>query len=136
MEMTGAQMVMEGLVREGVEHIFGLPGGANLPLYDVIPQYHPKVRHYLVKHEQCAAHAADGYARVTGKAGVCFATSGPGATNIVTGIANAWMDSVPIVRITGKALTALIGRDGFQEVEITGITIPITKPSYLVLNAR
>src|SRR3972149_8798883 len=135
MEMTGAQMVMEGLVREGVEHIFGLPGGANLPLYDVIPQYHPKVRHYLVKHEQCAAPAADGYARVSGKAGVCFATSGPGATNLVTGIANAWMDSVPIRCVTGHALTALIGRDGFQEADITGITIPITKHSYLVLNA-
>ncbi|MEE8370207.1 MAG: thiamine pyrophosphate-binding protein, partial [Dehalococcoidia bacterium] len=109
MEMTGAQMVMEGLMREGVECIFGLPGGATLPLYDILPQYEPKIRHYLVKHEQSAAHAADAYARVTGKAGVCFATSGPGATNLVTGIANAWMDSVPLVCITGAVIKALIG---------------------------
>ena len=136
MEMTGAQMVMEALVREGVEHIFGLPGGANLPLYDAIPQYHPKIRHYLVKHEQCAAHAADAYARVTGKAGVCFATSGPGATNLVTGIANAWMDSVPLVCITGAVIKALLGRDGFQEADITGITIPITKHNALVLDVN
>ncbi len=133
-EMTGAQMVMEALAREGVEHIFGLPGGANLPLYDAIPQYYPKIRHYLVKHEQCAAHAADALARVTGKAGVCFATSGPGATNIVTGIANAWMDSVPLVCITGAVIKALLGRDGFQEADITGITIPITKYNALVLD--
>ncbi|KKL83717.1 hypothetical protein LCGC14_1971930, partial [marine sediment metagenome] len=133
-ELTGAQMVMESLAREGTEHIFGLPGGANLPLYDAIPQYYPKVRHYLVKHEQCAAHAADAYARVSGKVGVCFATSGPGATNIVTGIANAWMDSVPLVCITGAVISALLGRDGFQEADITGITIPITKHNYLVLD--
>lgn len=133
MEMTGAQMVMECLLREGVEHIFGLPGGANLPLYDAIPSYYPKIKHYLVKHEQCAAHAADAYARVTGKAGVCFATSGPGATNVVTGIANAWMDSVPLVCITGAVIKPLIGRDGFQEADITGITIPITKHNYLVM---
>ncbi|MFB3052696.1 MAG: thiamine pyrophosphate-binding protein, partial [Dehalococcoidia bacterium] len=114
-ELTGAQMVMESLAREGTEHIFGIPGGANLPLYDAIPQYSSKVRHYLVKHEQCAAHAADAYARVSGKVGVCFATSGPGATNIVTGIANAWMDSVPLVCVTGAVISALIGRDGFQE---------------------
>src|SRR3970040_2116544 len=136
MEMTGAQMVMESLVREGVEHIFGLPGGANLPLYDVIPQYYPKVRHYLVKHEQCAAHAADAYARVSGKAGVCFATSGPGATNLVTGIANAWMDSVPLVCITGAVVSWLIGRDGFQEADITGITVPITKQNWLLLGGE
>ena len=134
-EMTGAQMVMEALVREGTEHIFGLPGGANLPLYDQLPQFHPKIRHYLVKHEQCAAHAADGYARVSEKVGVCFATSGPGATNLVTGIANAWMDSVPMVCVTGQVISSLIGRDGFQEADITGITIPITKHSYLVLDA-
>ena len=133
-ELTGAQMVMESLVREGTEHIFGLPGGANLPLYDAVPQYYPKVRHYLVKHEQCAAHAADAYARVSGKVGVCFATSGPGATNIVTGIANAWMDSVPMVCVTGAVITSLIGRDGFQEADITGITIPITKHNYLVMD--
>ncbi len=136
MEITGAQMVMEALVREGVEHIFGLPGGANLPLYDAIPQYFPKIRHYLVKHEQCAAHAADAYARVTGKAGVCFGTSGPGATNLVTGIANAWMDSVPLVAITGAVIKALLGRDGFQEADITGITIPITKHNELVMDVN
>jgi acetolactate synthase-1/2/3 large subunit len=134
-EMTGAQMVLETLVREGTEHIFGLPGGASLPMYDQLPTYYPKLTHYLVKHEQCAAHAADGYARVTGKVGVCFATSGPGATNLVTGIANAWMDSVPIVCVTAAVITALIGRDGFQEADITGISIPITKHNYLVLNA-
>jgi acetolactate synthase-1/2/3 large subunit len=134
-ELTGAQMVMESLAREGTEHVFGLPGGANLPLYDQLPNYYPKLTHFLVKHEQCAAHAADGYARVSGKVGVCFATSGPGATNLVTGIANAWMDSVPIVCITGAVIKALIGRDGFQEADITGITIPITKHSYLVLEA-
>ena len=96
MKLTGAQIIMECLAREGVEVIFGYPGGANLPMYDTLIQY-PKIRHVLVRHEQAAAHAADAYARVTGKAGVCWATSGPGATNLVTGIANAWMDSVPVV---------------------------------------
>src|SRR3972149_2148908 len=134
-EVTGAQMVMESLVREGTELFFALPGGATLPLYDQIPNYYPQVRHHLVKHEQAAAHAADAYARVSGKVGVCFATSGPGATNIVTGIANAWMDSVPMVCVTGQAITALLGRAGFQEADITGITIPIVKHSYLVLDA-
>lgn len=134
-ELTGAQMVLEALVREGTEHVFGLPGGASLPLYDQLPNYEPKLRHFLVKHEQCAAHAADGYARVAGKVGVCFATSGPGATNLVTGIANAWMDSVPIVCVTAAVIKALIGRDGFQEADITGITIPITKQNYLVMDA-
>ena len=134
-KLTGAQIVMEALVREGVEYIFGYPGGANLPLYDVLPQY-PQIRHVLVRHEQAAAHAADAYARVTGKAGVAWATSGPGATNLVTGIANAWMDSVPLVCITGSVVTWLIGRDGFQEADITGITIPITKQNYLVLDVN
>ena len=129
-------MVMECLVREGVKDVFGLPGGANLPLYDVLPQYYPKVKHYLVRHEQAAAHAADAYARVTGKPGVCFATSGPGATNLVTGIATAWMDSVPLVCITGCVIKPLIGRDAFQEADITGITIPITKHNYLVLEVE
>jgi acetolactate synthase-1/2/3 large subunit len=147
-EMTGAQMVMESLVREGVDTIFGLPGGANLPLYDVLeeggvgirpvpegitPRRYP-IKHYLVKHEQAAAHAADAYARVTGKPGVCYGTSGPGATNLVTGIANAFMDSIPLVCVTGQVIRALIGRDGFQEADIQGITIPITKHSELVLN--
>ncbi len=135
-EMTGAQMIMESFIRAGVEVIFGLPGGANLPLYDQLPAYEPRIKHYLVKHEQCAAHAADAYARVTGKAGVCFATSGPGATNLVTGIANAWMDSVPVIAITGQVITALLGRDGFQEADIQGITIPITKHNELVLDVN
>jgi acetolactate synthase-1/2/3 large subunit len=133
MKLSGAQIIMECLAREGTEVIFGLPGGANLPLYDCLPSY-PQIRHVLVRHEQCAAHAADAYARVTGKVGVCFATSGPGATNLVTGIANAWMDSVPMVAITGEVVTWLIGRDGFQEADITGITLPVTKHNYLALD--
>ena len=133
MKLTGAQIVMECLAREGVEYIFGYPGGANLPLYDTLAQY-PQIRHILVRHEQCAAHAADAYARVSGKAGVAWATSGPGVTNLVTGIANAWMDSVPLVCITGAVVSWLIGRDGFQEADATGITLPITKQNYLVLD--
>ncbi|HXG36449.1 MAG TPA: biosynthetic-type acetolactate synthase large subunit [Dehalococcoidia bacterium] len=136
MELTGAQMILESLAREGVTDVFGLPGGATLPLYDALPEYYPRIRHYLVKHEQAAAHAADAYARVTNGPGVCFATSGPGATNLVTGIANAWMDSVPLVCITGAVITGLLGRDGFQEADITGITIPITKHNALVLDVR
>jgi len=147
---TGAQMVMESFLRAGVDTIFGLPGGANLPLYDVlenggvgirpvpegvVPKNYP-IKHYLVKHEQAAAHAADAYSRVTGKAGVCYGTSGPGATNLVTGIANAWMDSIPLVCVTGQVISALIGRDGFQEADIQGITIPITKHSELVMNVN
>jgi len=135
MKLTGAQIVMECLAREGVEIIFGYPGGSNLPLYDTLPQY-PKIRHVSVRHEQAAAHAADAYARITGKAGVCWATSGPGATNLVTGIANAWMDSVPLVCVTGSVVSWLIGRDGFQEADITGITLPITKQNYLVLDVN
>ena len=133
MKMTGAQIICEGLVREGVEVIFGILGGAILPLYDTLPQY-PQLRHILVRHEQCAAHAADGYARATGKVGVCMATSGPGATNLVTGIANAYLDSSPIVAITGQVARPFIGKDAFQEVDITGITLPITKHNYLVLD--
>jgi acetolactate synthase-1/2/3 large subunit len=134
-KLTGAQIIMECLLREGVDTIFGYPGGSNLPMYDTLVQY-PQIRHVLVRHEQSAAHAADAYARVTGKAGVAWATSGPGATNLVTGIANAWMDSVPIVCITGSVVSWLIGRDGFQEADITGITIPITKHNQLVLNVE
>ena len=134
MKMTGAQMVCESLIREGVEVIFGFPGGAVLPFYDTLPQY-PQLRHILVRHEQGAAHAADGYARVTGKVGVCLATSGPGAANLVTGIANAHLDSVPIVAITGQVARPFIGKDAFQEIDITGITQPITKHNYLVLDA-
>ncbi len=133
MKMTGAQILCESMVREGVEVIFGFPGGTVLPLYDVLPQF-PPLRHVLVRHEQGAAHAADGYARVTGKVGVCLATSGPGATNLVTGIANAYLDSSPIVAITGQVARPFIGKDAFQEIDITGITLPITKHNYLVLD--
>jgi acetolactate synthase-1/2/3 large subunit len=132
MKMTGAQIVCESLVREGVEVIFGLPGGTIMPLYDTLPEY-PQLRHILVRHEQGAAHAADGYSRATGKVGVCFATSGPGATNLVTGIANAYLDSAPVIAVTGQVATPFIGRDAFQEVDICGITLPITKHNYLVL---
>jgi acetolactate synthase-1/2/3 large subunit len=135
-EMTGAQMVMEAFIREGVDTIFGYPGGANLPLYDVLPEYYPRIKHYLVKHEQSAAHAADAYARVKGAAGVCYGTSGPGATNLVTGIANAFMDSIPLVCVTGQVISPLIGRDGFQEADIVGITIPITKHNELVMDVN
>ena len=135
-QKSGAQMVMEAFLREDVNTIFGVPGGANLPLYDVLPEYYPQIKHYLVKHEQSAAHAADAYARVTGKAGVCYGTSGPGATNLVTGIANAYMDSIPLVCVTGQVIRALLGRDGFQEADIQGITIPITKHSELVLDVN
>ncbi len=133
MKMTGAQILCESLVKEGVEVIFGFPGGAVLPLYDTLPQY-PQLRHILVRHEQGAAHAADGYARATGKVGVCFATSGPGATNLVTGIANAYLDSSPMVAITGQVARPFIGKDAFQEIDITGITLPITKHNYLILD--
>jgi acetolactate synthase-1/2/3 large subunit len=133
MKMTGGQIVCESLLKEGVDVIFGILGGSVLPLYDTLPQY-PQLRHILVRHEQCAAHAADGYARATGKVGVCFATSGPGATNLVTGIANANLDSVPIVAITGQVARPFIGKDAFQEVDITGITLPVTKHNYLVLD--
>ncbi|MBI2908596.1 MAG: biosynthetic-type acetolactate synthase large subunit [Chloroflexi bacterium] len=134
MRLNGARIVCESLKREGVEVIFGFPGGVVLPLYDVLPQF-PELRHILVRHEQGAAHAADGYARATGKVGVCLATSGPGATNLVTGIANAHLDSSPIVAITGQVARPFIGKDAFQEVDITGITVPITKHNYLVMDA-
>ncbi|MFC2041628.1 biosynthetic-type acetolactate synthase large subunit [Chloroflexota bacterium] len=134
MKMTGAQIIYESLMKEGGDVVFGILGGAILPLYDTLPQY-PQLRHILVRHEQAAAHAADGYARATGKVGVCFATSGPGATNLVTGIANAHLDSSPIVAITGQVARPFIGKDAFQEVDITGITLPITKQNYLVLEA-
>ncbi|MDD5397560.1 MAG: biosynthetic-type acetolactate synthase large subunit [Dehalococcoidia bacterium] len=130
---TGAEILCECLIKEGVEVIFGFPGGVLLPLYDTIPRY-PQLRHILVRHEQGAAHAADAYARVTGKMGVCLATSGPGATNLVTGIANAYLDSVPLLAITGQVPTHFIGKDAFQEIDITGITVPITKYNQLVLD--
>ncbi len=133
MELSGAEIVCESLLQEGVEVVFGLPGGAVLPLYGALAGY-PSLRHILVRHEQAAAMAADGYARATGKVGVCAATSGPGATNLVTGIASAMMDSVPIVAITGQVPRPAIGRDAFQETDVTGITLPITKHNYLVLD--
>ena len=133
MKLNGSQMVCESLLREGVDVIFGLPGGAILPLYQTLPEY-PQLRHILVRHEQGAAHAADGYARVTGRPGVAWATSGPGATNLVTGIATAQMDSIPMVVITGQVPRAAIGSDAFQETDTTGITLPITKHNYLVMD--
>ncbi len=135
MKLTGAQILCESLIKEGVEVIFGIIGGAVLPIYDTFPQY-PQLRHILVRHEQGAAHAAEGYARAIHKAGVCIATSGPGATNLVTGIANAYMDSSPMIAITGQVARPFIGKDAFQEVDITGITLPITKHNYLVSNAE
>ncbi|HPZ44125.1 MAG TPA: biosynthetic-type acetolactate synthase large subunit [Bacillota bacterium] len=128
--MSGAEILIRSLEDEGVETIFGYPGGQALPIYDAL--YDSKINHILCRHEQGAAHAADGYARATGKPGVCLATSGPGATNLVTGIATAFMDSVPMVAITGQVPLSLLGRDSFQEADITGITLPITKHSYLV----
>ena len=130
MKLSGAHIVWESLVREGVEVVFGISGGAVIHLYHALPEY--PIHHVLMRHEQAAAHAADGYARVTGKVGVCLATSGPGATNLVTGLATAYMDSSPVVAITGQVPTSLIGKDAFQEVDITGITLPITKHNYLV----
>lgn len=132
--MNGAQILLESLAREGVDTIFGYPGGVVLPLYDRMPEF-PQIRHVLVRHEQGAAHMADGWARASGRTGVCLATSGPGATNLVTGICTAMMDSVPMVIITGNVARNLLGRDGFQEADITGITLPITKHNYLVMKA-
>ncbi len=134
MKMTGAQIFVECLKKEGVDTIFGFPGGAVLPIYDVL--YDAPIRHILVRHEQAATHAADGYARATGKPGICVVTSGPGATNTVTGIATAYMDSIPIIIFTGQVPTALIGNDAFQEADIIGITRPCTKHSYLVKDVR
>jgi len=130
MKLTGAQIVWESLVREEVKTIFGISGGAVIHLYHALPDF--PIHHVLMRHEQAAAHAADGYARVTGEIGVCIATSGPGATNLVTGLATAYMDSSPIVAITGQVATPVIGTDAFQEVDITGITLPVTKHNYLV----
>ncbi len=128
--LTGGQILVECLRNEGVDTIFGYPGGAVLPIYDAL--YDADIRHILTRHEQGAAHAADGYARATGRPGVCLATSGPGATNLVTGLATASMDSVPMVALTGQVPTSLLGKDSFQEADITGISMPITKHNYLV----
>ncbi len=130
-KLNGSQILFECLIKEGVDTIFGYPGGALLPIYDTMPQY-PQIRHILVRHEQGAAFAAEGWARVNNRPGVAFGTSGPGATNLVTGIANAFMDSIPVVYFTGQVPLSVIGTDAFQEVDIAGITIPITKHNYLV----
>ncbi|MBX5456231.1 MAG: biosynthetic-type acetolactate synthase large subunit [Thermogemmatispora sp.] len=130
-ELAGSHILCEALVREGVELLYGYPGGAIMPFYDALPAY-PRLHHVLVRHEQAAAHAADGYARATGKVGVCVATSGPGATNLVTGLATAYMDSTPVVAITGQVGRPFIGRDAFQETDVLGLTLPITKHNFLV----
>src|ERR1041385_4400430 len=134
MELTGAQIVCEVLKRVGVDVVFGIPGGANLPLNDALGL--SGIRYVLTRHEQGASHMADGYAGSTGKAGVCFATSGPGAANLVTGLATANMDSIPVIAITGQVRTGVIGSDAFQEADITGITRPITKHNFLVKDVR
>jgi len=135
MKKTGAQVLCEGLIHHGVEKIFGIPGGAILPLYGTLSEY-PELDHILVRHEQGASHAADGFSRVTGKTGVCFATSGPGATNLITGMATAMMDSSPMIAITGQVSRPGIGKDSFQEIDITGASLPVTKHNYLVMNAH
>ncbi len=133
MEVTGAQALVRSLECQGVDVVFGLPGGAILPAYD--PLRSSSLRHVLVRHEQGAGHAAEGYAWATGRTGVCMATSGPGATNLVTALADAYMDSVPVVASTGQVPTAMIGTDAFQESDITGITAPVTKHNELVTDA-
>ncbi|MDF2523558.1 MAG: ilvB, partial [Clostridiales bacterium] len=132
MKLNGSDILIECLKEQGVDLVFGYPGGAVLNIYDALYKARNEIKHILTSHEQGAAHAADGYARATGKVGVCIATSGPGATNLVTGIATAYMDSVPMVAITGQVSTSLLGKDSFQEVDITGITMPITKHNFIV----
>ena len=132
MHLTGAEIVIECLKEQGVDTVFGYPGGAILNVYDALYKHSKEIRHILTSHEQGAAHAADGYARATGKVGVCFATSGPGATNLVTGIATAYMDSIPVVAITCNVGVSLLGKDSFQEIDIAGITMPITKHNFIV----
>lgn len=132
MKLNGSEILMECLLEQGVDTVFGYPGGTVLNIYDALYKYSDRIHHVLTAHEQGASHAADGYSRTTGKVGVCIATSGPGATNLVTGIATAYMDSIPMVAITGNVATGLLGRDSFQEIDITGVTIPITKHNFLV----
>ena len=132
MQLTGAEIVVECLPEQGVDTVFGYPGGTILNVYDALYKHSDEIRHILTSHEQGAAHAADGYARATGRVGVCLATSGPGATNLVTGIATAYMDSVPVVAITCNVNLPLLGKDTFQEVDIAGVTMPITKHGYIV----
>ena len=133
--MKGSEILINTLIKEGVDTIFGYPGSSVLEIYDALYN-HPEIRHILTSHEQGAAHAADGYARSTGRVGVCLATSGPGATNLVTGIATAYMDSVPVVAITGNVSNSLLGKDSFQEVDIAGVTMPITKHNFIVKDVR
>src|SRR5687768_12433010 len=133
--MTGAEMVLAALNDQGVEHIFGYPGGAVLPIYDELHQQ-DKIKHVLVRQEGGALHAADGYARATGKVGVALVTSGPGATNTVTGLLTALMDSVPMIVLCGQTITPMLGKDAFQEADVTGITYPVVKHSYLVKNVN
>ncbi|HPL76987.1 MAG TPA: thiamine pyrophosphate-binding protein, partial [Paludibacteraceae bacterium] len=136
MKMTGAKALIESLLQEGVETIFGYPGGAILPVFDALYDYDRKVNHILTRHEQGAAHAAEGYARVSGKVGVCLITSGPAATNAITGISDAMLDSVPLLVITGQVGASLLGTDAFQEIDVIGITQPITKWSYQIRRAE
>ena len=131
-KLTGAEIVIQCLREQGVDTVFGYPGGAILNIYDALYKHQDEITHILTSHEQGASHAADGYARSTGKVGVCLATSGPGATNLVTGIATAYMDSVPVVAITCNVGTKLLGKDSFQEIDITGVTMPITKYNFIV----
>ena len=135
MELTGAQILLESLKKEGVDVLFGYPGGAVIDIYDELPR-HPELKHVLVRHEQGAVHAADGYARASGKVGCCLVTSGPGATNTVTGIATAYCDSIPLVVFTGQVPTQLIGNDAFQEVDIVGITQPVVKHNFMVRDIK
>ena len=132
MQLTGSQIVIECLKEQGVDTVFGYPGGTILNIYDELYKHSDEITHILTSHEQGASHVADGYARATGKVGVCFATSGPGATNLVTGIATAYMDSVPMVAITANVNLPLLGKDTFQEIDIAGVTMPITKHGYIV----
>lgn len=136
MLLTGSQIVAECLIEQGVDTVFGYPGGTILNIYDALYQYQDKIHHILTSHEQGAAHAADGYARSTGKVGVCMATSGPGATNLVTGVATAYMDSTPLVAITANVAVSLLGRDSFQEIDIAGVTMPITKHNFIVKDIK
>ena len=136
MLLTGSQIVAECLIEQGVDTVFGYPGGTILNIYDALYQYQDKIHHILTSHEQGAAHAADGYARSTGKVGVCMATSGTGATNLVTGIATAYMDSTPLVAITANVAVSLLGRDSFQEIDIAGVTMPITKHNFIVKDIK
>ena len=132
MELNGSEIIVECLKEQKTDTIFGYPGGAILNVYDALYKHSDEITHILTSHEQGASHAADGYARATGKVGVCFATSGPGATNLVTGIATAYMDSVPMVAITCNVTVPLLGKDSFQEIDITGVTMPITKHNFIV----